>query len=227
MRRPILFAGDPHRNFTPILRACLTREPGTVILLGDCACPSPLPVIMAPALAAGWDVRWILGNHDTETEAAFDNLAGAHPAGDLGLRITDVQGVRIAGLPGVFRPRVWYPRADTPADAIEPPRFQTRAAFLATLRPDEQWRGGLPLWHRDTIFPEDISRLSAERCDILVAHEAPTSHPHGFAAIDHLAHACGARLIVHGHHHRPYTATLADGIAVRGLGLAEVWSLDL
>jgi hypothetical protein len=69
--------------------------------------------------------------------------------------------------------------------------------------------------------------LAAHRCDILVTHEAPTSHPHGFAPIDALAEACGARLIVHGHHHQSYEAVLASGIRVRGLGLAEPWLLDL
>jgi len=222
---PIIFAGDPHRNFTPILRACLARSPGTLILLGDCDCPAPLPDLLAPAVAAGWRVHWILGNHDTETEAAFDHMVGAHPDGDIGLRVIDIGGVRVAGLPGVFKPRVWYPRADTPGERVDPPRFQTRHAFMATLRPDERWRGGLPLWHRDTIFPEDITQLRKERFDVLVSHEAPSSHRHGFPVLDALAEVCGARLIVHGHHHESYATTLPNGIAVRGLRLAETWVL--
>lgn len=210
----ILFAGDPHRNFAPILRACLALPPGTLILLGDCDCSAPLADLLAPAIERGWDVRWILGNHDTETEAAYDNLTG-HP-GDLGLRVTTVAGQRIAGLPGVFKPRVWHPHDG-------PPSYHSRTAFQAALRPHEPWREGLPLFHRDTIFPEDFDRLAAQSCDILVTHEAPSSHPHGFAAIDALAEACGARLIVHGHHHASYTATLPNGIKVRGLGLSETW----
>ncbi len=216
--KSLLFAGDPHRNFTPIIRACLATAPGTLILLGDCDCPAPLPTIMAPAIEAGWDVRWILGNHDTETETAYDNLTGAAPEGNLGLRVTELLGLRIAGLPGVFRPRVWDPAASAP-------RFQTRAAFLDSLRPNGLWRGGLPLWHRDTIFPEDIESLAAQRFDVLVAHEAPTTHEHGFAVLDNLARDAGARLIVHGHHHRSYSATLPGGIEVRGLGIAEPWTM--
>ena len=223
MAGTLLFAGDPHRNFAPILRACLSMSPGVLILLGDCDCPAPLPALLAPAIEAGWAVRWILGNHDTATEAAYDNVAGALPEGDLGVSVVTVNGVRIAGLPGVYKPRFWYPRADMPGDRIDPPRFQTRAAFLATLRPDEHWRGGLPLWHRDTIFPEDFERLSDERFDVLVSHEAPSSHAHGFAVIDELARGCGARLIVHGHHHQSYAATLENGIRVRGLGISEPW----
>ncbi len=217
--RPLVFAGDPHRNFTPILRACATLPPGTLVLLGDCDLPAPLAEVLAPALAAGWDVRWILGNHDTETELAFDHLTTAE--GDIGLRVVEVCGVRLAGLPGVFRPRVWVPRPEE-----GPASFLTRAAFQAALRPGEAWRGGLPLWHRDTIFPEDFERLGRERFDVLVTHEAPSSHRHGFAVIDHLAVAAGARLIVHGHHHQSYSSVLPNGVQVRGLSIAETWVFD-
>ncbi len=218
-RPPVLFAGDPHGNFAPILRACAAHPPGHLVLLGDCDCAAPLPDLLAPALAAGWSVHWILGNHDTETEATFDNLAGAWPQGDLGGRVRDLAGVRVAGLAGVFRPRVWHPLE------CEPPQFRTRAEFRRALRPGEEWRGGLPLWHRDTIFPEDVAALAAQHFDVLVTHEAPSSHRHGFAALDRLAEAGGARLIVHGHHHESYTATLPSGLCVRGLGVAEPWPL--
>jgi hypothetical protein len=214
---PIVFAGDPHRNFSPILLACQALPPGSLILAGDCDCDAPLSQLLAPAIERGWDVRWILGNRDTETEATYDNLTGHH--GDLGLRVASIGGVRVGGLPGVFKPRVWQPNEG-------PPSFRTRAAFQAALRPGEAWRGGLPLFHRDTIFPEDFDTMAALRCDILLTHEAPSTHQHGFAVIDALAAACGAWLIVHGHHHQAYDATLANGIRVRGLGLAEPWLLD-
>lgn len=215
---PILFAGDPHRDFSPILRACHEQPPGTLILLGDCDLSQPLDAMLEPAISRGWDVKWILGNHDTESKAAYDHLT--HHDGDIGLRVVEIAGLRIAGLPGVFKPRIWHPH-DPPA------AYQTRADFQAALRPGEAWRDGLPLFHRDTIFPEDFVRLAALRCDILVSHEAPSSHPHGFAVIDDLAQTCDARLIVHGHHHQSYEATLPNGIRVRGLGLAEPWLLDL
>ncbi len=221
---PILFAGDPHGNFAPILRACAASPPGTLVLIGDCDCRKPLHVILDPLLKSGWQVLWILGNHDTETETAFDNLAGAYPDGDLGQRVTQVGGVRLAGLAGVFKPRVWYPRPDRPYGPIDPPQCLTRSAFLRQIGPGAVWRGGLPLWHRDTIFPEDFDVLRMLRYDVLVSHEAPSSHRHGFAVIDELAAACGARLIVHGHHHESYDATLPNGIQVHGLALAEIWA---
>jgi predicted phosphodiesterase len=215
---PILFVGDPHRNFSPILRACAASPPGTLILLGDCECDSPLPQILAPAIAAGWDVRWILGNRDTDSVRVYDNLVQAHPAGDFGGRVVAIGGLRIAGLSGVFKPRVWHPVE------CEPPQFRTRAEFLATLPEKEHWRGGLPLWHRDTIFPKDVEHLRGERFDVLVTHEAPSCHRHGFAVIDGLAAQGGARWVVHGHHHQSYEATLSNGIRVKGLGIAECWA---
>jgi hypothetical protein len=218
----ILFAGDPHRNFAPIIRACLGVPSGTLILVGDQDCARDLSEELAPVIAAGWRVRWIMGNHDCETESAYDNLH-SHAEGDFGFRVIDIGGVRVAGLPGVFKPSVWYPRPDNPSQRIDPPRFHNAAAFLATQPKARWWRGGIPLWHRDTIFPDDFERLAAQRFDVLVAHEAPSCHRHGFAAIDELAARGGARLIVHGHHHDSYTASLPNGITVRGLGLAEAW----
>jgi Calcineurin-like phosphoesterase len=125
----IIFAGDPHRNFAPILRACAAHSPGALILLGDCDLPAPLHQVFAPPIRKGWDVWWILGNHDTETEAAYDNLTTA--PGDIGVRVVTIGGLRIAGLPGVFKPRVWDPGDRTTAS------FHTRAEFLTVLRPGE------------------------------------------------------------------------------------------
>jgi len=221
----ILFAGDPHRNFSPIIRACLARFPDTLIVLGDLDCQRPVTKELSPIMAAGWNVRWILGNHDCETETAYDNLVADHPEGDLGFRVTHLDGIRVAGLPGVFKPSVWYPRPEDGTDRIDPPRYRNRESFLAAQPKQRSWRGGLPLWHRDAIFPEDVDRLAQQRFDVLVAHEAPSSHIHGFAVIDQLAALGGATLIVHGHHHDSYTATLPDGITVRGLGLSELWQL--
>jgi hypothetical protein len=221
MTPPIVIAGDPHGNFAPVLRACGDLAPGMLVLVGDCDLRAPLRQVLAPLFAAGWDLRWILGNKDAETEAVFDNLAGDHPEGDIGSRVIEFAGQRIAGLGGVFKPRIWDPNSG------EPPNFATRSAFLESLDAREHWRGGLPLWHRDSIFPEDFSRLGRHRFDVLIAHEAPSSHRHGFAAIDRLAELGAARLIVHGHHHEAYAATLPNGISVRGLAAAEAWVLAL
>src|SRR5262249_26373625 len=148
MAAPIVIAGDPHGNFSPILRACAAEQPGTLILLGDCELRAPLRITVGPLFGLGWQVHWIIGNKDAETETAFDHLATDFPEGDIGGRIIEIDGLRIAGLGGVFKPRIWYPRIDEPNGRIEPARFSTRQGFLASLKPHECWRGGLPLWHR-------------------------------------------------------------------------------
>jgi hypothetical protein len=153
----IVTAGDTHGNFSPILRACAAQEPGTLILLVDCELRVPLRQALVSLFAVGWYVHWIIGNKDTETEAVFDNLAVDFPEGDIGGRVIEVGGLRIAGLGGVFKPRIWDPAAG------EPPSFGTRGEFLASLDARAHWRGGLPLWHRDSIFPEDFCRLAQHR----------------------------------------------------------------
>jgi hypothetical protein len=95
-------------------------------------------------------------------------------------------------LPGVFKPSVWYPRSDDGSQQIDLPRYRNREEFLAAQPKERSWRGGLPLWHRDTIFPDDVDRLAEQSFDVLVTHEAPSSHRHGFAVIDELA-ASGRR----------------------------------
>ncbi len=227
MPAPIVIAGDPHGNFPPILRACAAQEPGHLILVGDCELRMPLRSALASLFALGWRVHWILGNRDTDSETTFDNLAGDFPEGDFGGKVIELGGLRIAGLAGVFKPRVWHPRADDPHERVEPPRFTTRAEFLASLPSKEHWRGGLPLWHRDTIFPEDFAALGRHRFDVLVSHEAPSTHRHGFAVIDRLAELGAARLIVHGHHHQAYAGRTPGGVAVRGLAVAEPWVLEV
>jgi len=80
------------------------------------------------------------------------------------------------------------------------------------------WRDGLPLRHRSTIFPEDLNALAGEEVDILITHEAPSSHKYGHAEIDDLAEIKGVKVIVHGHTHQDYRATLPNGVEVVGLG---------
>jgi hypothetical protein len=75
------------------------------------------------------------------------------------------------------------------------------------------------------IWPEDIDALSAQRADVLVTHEAPSSHPEGVGVLDDLARAMGARLIVHGHHHITSHARANDGLRVLGVG--DTWAVDL
>ena len=182
--------------------------------------------MLGSLFALGWRVHWILGNKDAETETAFDNLATDFPEGDIGGRVIEVGGLRIAGLGGVFKPRIWHPRADVPGEKIEP-QLQLHGASSSTASSHATtgaaaYRYGTAIRSSRRISP----RLGQHRFDVLVTHEAPSCHRHGFAAIDRLAEVAAARLIVHGHHHESYAAKLANGIDVRGLAVAETWALE-
>jgi hypothetical protein len=60
---------------------------------------------------------------------------------------------------------------------------------------------------------------------VLVTHEAPTCHRHGFVGIDMAAQACRARLVRHSHHHEDYTRTIPGTGVARGLSRAQVLRL--
>ena len=81
------------------------------------------------------------------------------------------------------------------------------------------------------IFPGDVEAAGKLRLDVLVCHEAPLPHRYGFAALNGLAGRTGARLLVHGHHHRTeaYTAALPGGrtLHVQSVGKAEPWALNI
>jgi hypothetical protein len=77
----------------------------------------------------------------------------------------------------------------------------------------------------DNIFPECADPLRNRRADVLVKHEAPSCHRHGFVGIDLAAAHCRACLVVHGHHHESYEGVLPSGTPVRGLAKAEVFRL--
>ena len=101
--------------------------------------------------------------------------------------------------------------------------------YLARCGKGNQWRGGLPLTHRSTIFPDDYERLVKQRADILVTHEAPSAHPHGFAAIDDLARSLGVKKTFHGHHHDQldYSAERTRlGFDAFGVGFRGIFDQD-
>ena len=216
----LLFYGDPHGEWRPLLRACAEAAPGAVVILGDCDLEKPLSQQIAPIFRAGIPVYWIPGNHDVDREEWHDRLWGDHPEGNLHANTVTVSGIAVAGLGGIFKERVWYPRYQE-----APPLFDDRGSYLKQIRSAERWRGSLPLSVRAVIFPDDIAALGGTHADVLVTHEAPSCHRHGFVGIDRAARACRSKLIIHGHHHEGYDSHLPDGIWVKGIGKAEVFRL--
>ena len=216
----VLFYGDPHGEWRPLLRACEEERPDGVVLMGDCCLARPLREQIGPLFDAGIPVRWIPGNHDTDAAECHDRLWEEYPEGNLHARWEQVGGLLVGGLGGVFKGRVWYPRAGEAE-----PVHATRRDCMRRLGRGDRWRGGLPLHLRDAIFPEDAKALDGLRLDVLATHEGPSCHRHGFYGIDAAAASCRARLVVHGHHHESYVGATASGIPVRGLAKAEAFRL--
>jgi predicted phosphodiesterase len=216
----ILIYGDPHGEWRPLLRAVTEERPDGVVILGDCDLAVPLREQLKPLFDAGIRVRWIHGNHDNDREDWHGHLWEDYPEGSLHGRWSQVGDMIVAGVGGIFKERVWYPRFEM-ADPI----YASRRDYLRRQPRSDRWRGGLALRQRDTIFPEDIDALRGWRADVLVTHEAPSCHRHGFIGLDVAASLCAARLLVHGHHHESYEAVLQNGTKVRGLGRAEVLRL--
>lgn len=224
MLEDILFYGDPHGGFEPLFDAVARRRPAAVILLGDMGAEESLDRVIAPVIEATCgQVWWIPGNHDADRPDLYHNVFSSKLADrNLHGRVAEVAGVRVGGLGGVFRGKVWYPRLPG-AEA----RYWSRQEYLASVKPQARWHGGLPLGQRATIFPEDMEALAAQRCDVLVSHEGPSVAEHGFAAVESLAAAMGAKALVHGHLHVDYEARAANGVLCVGCGLQQPkWGSD-
>jgi predicted phosphodiesterase len=191
----ILFCGDPHGEFDHIIQRVQQTKPAAVIMLGDLCLAQPFEQTFASILELT-DIWFIHGNHDTDEVRYHDHLF-ACPERNLHGRVVETGGFKIAGLGGIFRSQVWYPPG--------PPRYTTKQDFITHCGKGNLWRGGLPRKHRSSIFPEDIQCFDGLQADILVAHEAPIVHPHGFQAIDDLAQSLRATTIIHGHHHDPFS----------------------
>jgi predicted phosphodiesterase len=218
MGTQIFFAGDCHGGFEHVIEAVQVHRPAAIVLLGDQEAPARLDEILTPILGLT-GIWWLPGNHDTDCEASYDHLFGSGLADrNLHGRVAEIAGVRIAGLGGVFRERVWAPPA--------PPLFKSAEDFVRRCGRGNRWRGGLPLKHRSTIFPDEYRRLARQRADVLVTHEAPGCHKNGFPALGELAQRLGVRTMLHGHHHEHYEARLDGAIKVIGVGLRGIVDLD-
>jgi hypothetical protein len=140
-------------------------------------------------------VQWRISqrHHRRVCRADGDRVCVWRPGRAPWLTWREIDGLRIAGLGGIFRGQVWAPPGQWLHERPED--------FAARCGKGNLWRGGLPRKHRSSIFPSDYFGLVGQRADILVTHEAPSSHPHGFDAIDELARSLGVGKAFHGHHH--------------------------
>jgi predicted phosphodiesterase len=252
----IWLLGDVHSHFDHIevAIAAAATKPAAVIFLGDIEAPIPLWECCADIEKLGVEWYWVIGNHDTDTEENWANVSDEKSMDhNIDGRVIAIDGVRIAGLGGIFRGEVWHPNIDsgkpTHATYAEYEKFirsnanlkrrltRKDLAQLQAVPPESrQWnsavldqsRVGKLLKHHSTIFPADYERMADQKADILVTHEAPSCHPHGFKEIDLLAQVMGAT-VFHGHHHDAldYSRQFdALGFCAYGVGFCGITSFD-
>lgn len=211
----ILFCGDPHGCFNNVIAAVLNYRPKAVVLLGDYNLELPLEYYLE-SIAGMTQVYWIPGNHDFDSQAEYENLFhSAYSYNNLHLKVIDVDGIHIAGLGGIFMGRIWMP-GDIPKwqDKHHWLKFQPRSTKKIPNHIDHA------IWHHE------FERMKATiKADILVTHEAPSTHRYGFTVLDELAHAIGAKIIFHGHHHEYYQKQLPNRIDVIGVSIGGVVNL--
>jgi len=237
----ILMFGDVHGIFDHVLGAVQSEEPEAIIFLGDLQAQRKLELELADVMKLT-EVWWIPGNHDTDSKADYENLFNSTLADrNLHGKVTEIDGLRVAGLGGVFRESVWYPRHD----AEDEPKFETYEAYVKSELDAERWKAyrrlkkageepsGLPppaligkaLTHKSTIFYDDWLSLYGQRADILVTHEAPSWHPNGFVALDVLAQSMRVKYSFHGHQHDRLNYSAHDerlGFSAHGVGFCGV-----
>lgn len=220
----ILFYGDPHGSWEGLYKALDKRTVADVIVMGDMDLTEPLTVVRDRIADFGAKLWWIPGNHDADRQDWFSNSFDSYDEGNLSRRAQSLSsGHVVAGLGGIFRGSVWWPKEDAGVE----PKFKTRQELSASLPVQKRWRSLVPMKHHATIFPEDVEALAGMRADILVTHEAPLPHQHGFQALNSLAANLGVKLVVHGHHHKFYVQQ-ADGFTVVGTRKASAcWLSDI
>lgn len=209
----LLIAGDPHGNFSEIHQAWQDYPHTPTLFAGDQGCLTPFPEIIQHRT----DTYFIDGNHDGDKKIYWDNLH-ADPTRDINGRVITIGNMRVAGLGGVFRGKVWAPTSDQLSDV---PTFTD--AEWASEHGHKSIRN-IPIKHRVSIWPETIRALAQQQADILLCHEAPTPHEHGWGIILTLAKDMGVHTIIHGHHHIDYQRTY-NGINIHGVGIGGVQDL--
>ncbi len=216
IKRKILFVGDPHGDFKPLISAVQKYQPEAVVLLGDYDLKKPLQDYLKDIIDET-KIWWIPGNHDFDPPEHYHNLFSSQLSmQNLHLNVVNIAGLRIAGLGGIFLGRVWYP-PDTP-------KWKSKQHFLKSTSVDNQYQK-MSLKYQSAIWPEEWAKLKNLKADILVTHEAPRSHKHGFIVIDQLAEAMEVKQVFHGHLHEHYCATIRKGIKVVGVKNACVVDL--
>ena len=203
-----LIFGDPHTHFSHILPLVEKHKPAAIILLGDMECSKPLEQHLGRVTDLT-EVYWIHGNHDVDKQEFHTNLFESRLAKNcLHGKVIEIDGLKVAGLGGVFHIDSWYPK-----DSETTPIFDDYDSLLKSEHEKFIMKNfgkdpltdpviiGKSLLHKATIFYEDWLTFEGIKADVLITHEAPSCHPLGLVGIDFLAQNLDVKDCFHGHHH--------------------------
>lgn len=196
--RSLWFLGDVHGEFKHIAEAVLAEEvkPKWLVLLGDIDIDHiSFGEVIEPLRRNFPETRvaFIHGNHDADSVESWECLHNCGDAVGLHGKVTELNGIKVAGLGGNFMARIWAPPSK--------PSFESKDKAMD--RGPYQWRDGQrpnPSLH-GAIYPDDFKRLAKLRADILITHEAPSCHPYGWEALNELARSMRVVRSFHGHMH--------------------------
>ena len=213
----ILMFGDVHGCFKHVLPVVQKMKPNAVIFLGDLDLERPFEQEVAEVRKLT-ELYFIHGNHDTDTQEKHHFLFNSSIADrNLHGRVVEIDGLKVAGLGGVFREKIWWPKNDANAES----NYDNYEAYVKAEMQASRWQEirrqkslgngsgevetpalvGKRLTHRSTIFYADWLNLYSQKADILVTHEAPCCHPFGFVGLTELARGMKVKKTFHGHHH--------------------------
>jgi hypothetical protein len=92
-------------------------------------------------------------------------------------------------------------------------------------QPTNLQQSELSLKYKSAIWHDELEAFKLQKADVLVSHEAPGSHRHGFRVIGELAAAMGVKHIFHGHLHEHYAGFIKNNIKVFGVANTAVADL--
>lgn len=212
----ILFCGDTHGTLSHIQREIDKLKPSAVVLLGDIEPDAPLHELLQ-----GADIYFISGNHDAEKREHYENIfKSGYASNNLHGRVVTIDGLRVAGLGGVFDERIWMPPDEPLYENLE--QWESSNRWNNPYFEEQK----LLLKH-GAIFYDDYIELMTQSADILVIHDAPSCHPYGYEVLDELAVSMGAKTVFHGDHHDSLDYSGDEdrmGFRTHGVGLRGITS---
>lgn len=241
----ILMLGDVHGCFKHVLPIVKKEKPNAIIFLGDLDLQQPFENEVAEVMKLT-ELYFIHGNHDTDSVEKHDYLFNSSLAHrNLHGRVVEIDGLKVAGLGGVFRQQIWWPKDSTDAiskydnyedfvdgelQALAWQKMRSEKTLGTSSAVDDSPKlVGKRLTHKSTIFYNDWMTLYSQSADLLVTHEAPCCHPYGFAGITELARGMQVKKTFHGHHHDrlDYSSQIERlGFEAHGVGQRGVSNQD-